>query len=181
MNKLNPRSKFRCAIVAAASAVFAIVVTAEPVRADHVEHRLGALLGGVVGGTVGSTIGKGSGRSIAIGVGSALGALYGGELAGHHHRHIRRHTHYAHPRHFHSPSAVTHHPSTAPIYVQPTPIYTTPPVQVARTPNTKFASARRSTTAGQALTAITECRQLEGGLAPVYACRNTHGGWKILR
>ena len=182
MNKLNRGSRFQ-RLTIAASAVFAIMVMAEPVRADHVERGLGAIVGGVVGGAIGSTIGKGRGRSAAIGVGSALGALYGSELAGHHHhRYPPRHAHYAHPRrsHAHAPAVVTYVPQPVPVYVHPTPVYVAPPTRVAETSITIPASGRVSVAAQQSAN-ITECRLLEGGLAPVYGCRDTHGHWRILR
>ena len=182
MNRLFQESIVRRTTMAAASAVLAIVTVMAPVRADHVEYGLGVLLGGIVGGTIGSTIGDGSGRRVAIGVGSALGALYGGDLARHdQRRHYRRHTHHVHPRHAHIAPAVTYHPPAVPVYVQPAPVYVTPPVRTVETSNYASVSTHGSTTARRAPEGFTECRLLEGGLAPVYGCRDAYGEWRILR
>ena len=185
MNRLERWSGFG-RMVAVASVVLAVAVTAESARADHVEHGLGVVLGGIVGGAVGSAIGKGDGRDVAIGLGSALGAMYGGITARHHprhsrhHYHPRRHARYVHPRHLHVPEVARYAPPPAPVHVHPVPA----PVTVsARTEISVTVPARGhvSTAARHASGPITECRLLEGGLAPVYGCRDTHGSWRILR
>ena len=178
MNKISRGSMFR-RVVVAVSAAFAITALAGPVRANHVEEGLGILLGGIVGGSIGSAIGKGNGRRIAIGVGSALGALYGGEVAAHH-RPPRRNTHYVHPGRSHAPAVVKYYPQPVPVYVQPAPVYVTPS-RAAETSITVSTSGGGSAIARHKPASITECRLLEGGLAPVYGCRDTHGDWRILR
>ena len=183
MTRLNRESILRRTAAAAACGVFAVLTMVTPVRADHVEYGLGVLLGGIVGGTIGSTIGDGSGRRIAIGVGSALGALYGGDMARHDRpRHLPGHTTY-HVRtgHAHVSPVVTYHPPPVPVYVQPVPAYVTPPVQVVEPASFVSVNIHGSTTARQTPGAISECRLLEGGLAPVYGCRDAHGEWRILR
>ena len=177
MNKINRDSMFR-QVVVAVSATLAMTALAGPVRADHVEHGLGVLLGGIVGGAVGSTIGKGHGQRVAIGVGSALGALYGSEVASHR-RHSGYKAHYAPPRHTHAPAVVKYYPQPIAVHVQPAPVHAVPS-QAAEVSIT-VSSVGRSPTTRHAPAFITECKLLEGGLAPVYGCRDAHGGWRILR
>ena len=158
-------------------ATFAMTALTGPVRADHVEKSLGVLLGGVAGGAIGSTIGKGSGREAAIGVGSVLGALYGGKAAAHHSssRHAGRHVH---PRPSHVPATAPYHDRPVPVYVvQPLPVTPTPASETSIT----WASGAGSTIVRHAPASITKCRLLEGGLSPVYGCRDTNGNWRILR
>lgn len=177
MNRINRNAMFRGAVMTV-SATLAMTALAGPVRADHVEQGLGVLLGGIVGGTIGSTIGKGQGRRVAIGVGSALGALYGNEAASHR-RHPGTRAHYARPGHAHAPSVVKYYPQPVPVHVQPVPVYSAPS-QAAEISITVSSNGRGSTNR-QSPASITECRLLEGGLAPVYGCRDAHGQWRILR
>lgn len=177
MNMINRETMFR-RVVVTISATLAIAVLAGPVRADHMEQGLGVLLGGIVGGTIGSTIGKGNGQRVAIGVGSALGALYGSEIASHRH-HPRNEAYYAYPEQARVPATIMYYPRPVPVHVQPAPVYSTP-LQSAEVSITVSSSGGSSTTR-HAPTSITECKLLEGGLAPVYGCRDTRGGWRILR
>lgn len=176
MNMIDRNAMFRRVMVTV-STTLAITALAGPVRADHVEQGLGVLLGGIAGGTIGSTIGKGNGRRVAIGVGSVLGALYGGEMASH--RHSGNKAHYAYPEHTRAPVVMEYYPRPIPVHVQPAPGYSAPS-QSAEVSIT-VSSSGRSLTTRHAPASITECKLLEGGLAPVYGCRDTHGGWRILR
>lgn len=179
MSEINRESAVRrFAIAICASMVLA--VTVQPVRADHVEQGLGAVIGGVVGGVLGSGIGSGSGQKVAIGVGSALGALYGNEVAKHGGYYSRPRAHYHRSRHAAPPAEVKYYPQPVPVYVQPTPVYVTPPAGTAQTSITVSTSGGSNISANPPAS-LTECRLLEGGLAPVYGCRDTHGGWRILR
>lgn len=181
------------------SVAFAMTALAGPARADHVEEGLGMLLGGIVGGSVGSAIGKGNGRKIAIGVGSVLGALYGGEVATHH-RQSRRAGHHVRPPYSQAPLVVKYSHQPVPIHVQPVPIHVQPvPIHVQPVPihvqparihvvspsametSITLSSRGGSTSYRHEPAAITECRLLEGGLSPVYGCRDVHGNWRILR
>ena len=166
----------RMAIVV--SVAFAMTALSGPARADHVEEGLGILLGGIVGGSVGSAIGKGSGRKIAIGVGSVLGALYGGEVATHH-RPSRRTDHHVRPRYSQAPLVVKHSHQPVSIHVQPAQIHVDSPS--AMETSITLSSRGGSTSYRHEPAAITECRLLEGGLSPVYGCRDVHGNWQILR
>ena len=177
MNKTKRDSMFRRAAVAV-STILAMTALAGPVRADHVEHGLGVLLGGIAGGAVGSTIGKGHGRRVAIGVGSALGALYGSEVASHR-RHSGHKAYYAPPGHTHAPAVVKYYPQPVLVHVQPAPVHAAP--SQAAEVSINVSSVSRSPTTRHAPAPITECKLLEGGLAPVYGCRDAHGGWRILR
>lgn len=177
MNKINQDAMFR-RVVMTVSATLAMTALAGPVRADHVEHGLGILLGGIVGGTIGSAIGNGNGRRVAIGVGSALGAMYGGEVASHRHLSGNK-AHYARPAHTHAPAVVKYYPQPVPVYVQPAPIYSAP--SQATEISITVSSSDRGSTTRHTPASITECKLLEGGLAPVYGCRDVHGGWRILR
>lgn len=166
----------RMAMVVSVS--FAMTALAGPVRADHVEEGLGILLGGIAGGSIGSAIGKGNGRKIAIGVGSVLGALYGAEVATHH-RPPRRTDHHVRPRYSPAPLVVKHSHQPVPVYVQPAQIHVASPSAV----ETSITLSPRgdSTSFRHKPVSITECRLLEGGLSPVYGCRDVHGNWRILR
>lgn len=175
---IGRRGKTLRRMAMAVSVAFAMTALAGPARADHMEEGLGILLGGIVGGSVGSAIGKGSGRKIAIGVGSALGALYGREVATHH-RPSRRTGHYVQPQHSHVPLVVKHSHQPIPIYVQPAQIHVTPPSAVET--SITLSSRGGSTSFRHKPAIITECRLLEGGLSPVYGCRDAHGNWRILR
>ena len=161
------------------SVAFAMTALAGPARADHVEEGLGMLLGGIVGGSVGSAIGKGNGRKIAIGVGSVLGALYGGEVATHHRPSRRAGHHVRHPQYSQAPLVVKHSHQPVPIYIQPARIHVVSPS--AMETSITLSSRGGSTSYRHEPAAITECRLLEGGLSPVYGCRDVHGNWRILR
>lgn len=160
------------------SVAFGMTALAGPARADHVEEGLGMLLGGIVGGSVGSAIGKGSGRKIAIGVGSVLGALYGGEVATHHGP-SRRTDHHVRPQYSQAPLVVRYSHQPVPIHVQPAQIHVASPS--AMETSITLSSRGVSTSYRHKPAAITECRLLEGGLSPVYGCRDVHGNWQILR
>lgn len=196
MNRINRKSSFRRVLLMGVSAIFATTALAGPVQADHLRQGLGMLLGGIVGGSIGSTIGKGRDRRVAIGVGTALGALYGREVAAHHghrHRHVRHRHHswrkpyHAHPRHSHAPVVVEYHSyrpvhqPVAPVYVQPAPVYVAPPRAVERSITVSSTGAGSTLARYGPAAPITECKLLEGGLAPVYGCRDTNGDWRILR
>lgn len=161
------------------SVAFAMTALAGPARADHVEEGLGMLLGGIVGGSVGSAIGKGNGRKIAIGVGSVLGVLYGGEVATHHRQSRRAGHHVRHPQYSQAPLVVKHSHLPVPIHVQPARIHVVSPS--AMETSITLSSRGGSTSYRHEPAAITECRLLEGGLSPVYGCRDVHGNWRILR
>lgn len=161
------------------SVAFAMTaLAAGPARGDHVEEGLGMLLGGIVGGSVGSAIGKGSGRKIAIGVGSVLGALYGGEVATHPRQSMRT-DHHVRPQYSQAPLVVKYSHLPVPIYVQPAQIHVASPS--AMDTSITLSSRGGSTAYRHKPAAITECRLLEGGLSPVYGCRDVHGNWQILR
>ena len=161
----------------AVAAILALGLATAPAGAhdtDRSQLWAGTLLGGTVGGLIGSEIGKGRGRLIAIGAGSLLGGLYGGHLARRHLSH-RAHHHRVHHRPWRAPRAyrevhVHHHPA--------------PPPAPAREP----AAASDYLLAGAPVPApqerrpmMSECRTLEAGLSPVYACRTAGGEWRILR
>ena len=165
------------------SVVVVMTTLGGSVRADHVEEGLGVLIGGIVGGTIGSAIGKGSGQKIAIGIGSALGALYGSEVSSHR-RPSGNLVHQAYPgRWSHAPETVRYYPQPIPVYVhpvQPAAVHVMPS-RVEEPSITVSSNIGGSTVVRRTPASITECRLLEGGLAPVYGCRDTHGQWRILR
>ena len=158
------------------SVIVAMTTLAGSVRADHVEDGFGALIGGIVGGTIGSAIGKGSGREIAIGVGSALGALYGSEVSSHRHPSGDL-VHQAYPGRSPAPETVRYYPQPIPVYihpVQPAAVHVMPS-RVEEPSITVSSNIGGSTVVRHTPASVTECRLLEGGLAPVYGCRDTHG------
>ena len=188
----------------AVGVVAAIVFMASgpPVQAGHRdgERVAGAIVGSVIGGAIGSTVGRGSDRALAIGVGSLIGSIAGYHVVDpappryYRHGHVRArhrtHVHYDYPvlqprvhvsprreRHVH------HHYYEAP---QPQPVvtYQLPP-PVTRPPTYQQVNIVTAPTRGSAGwnhdTTLTACKVLEGGIAPVYACRTTDGDWQLLK
>lgn len=186
-------------VAAVASMAMSPSVHADPGDDERVA---GAIVGSVIGGVLGSAIGDGRGRGVAIGVGSLLGGI-----AGYHavdpdpyryhrraHRHLRhrRHGHYNHlphrphvyvyPRHPRRERHVHHHyyetqpqPRTVVTYqLPPAPVTPVREVNVVTAP--PRGRSRRGLNA-----ALTECRVLEAGIAPVYACRTAGGDWRLLK
>ena len=183
--------------VVAAVAIMALSPSVHAGRGDD-ERVAGAIVGSVIGGVLGSAIGEGRGRDVAIGVGSLLGGI-----AGYHavdpdpyryprraHRHLRhrRHGHYNHPPH--RPHVYVHPRHERHVHhhyyeTQPQPravmTYQLPaPVTPVREVNVVTASPRVRSSRGLDTT-LTECRVLEAGIAPVYACRTAGGDWRLLK
>lgn len=184
----------------------AIMALSPSVQADpHEGERVaGAIVGSVIGGAIGSAIGDGRGRGVAIGIGSMLGGIAGYHAAdpdpyrhhrrGHRHLRHRRHIHYdyllprphvhVHPRHPRRERHVHHHyyealsqPRAVVTYQLPAPVAAATPV---REVNVVTAPPRRRSSRGVDA-ALTECRVLEAGVAPVYACRTAGGDWRLLK
>ena len=189
----------------AAAVALASTLAVTSVRADHQRSWNGMVMGGVIGGAIGSTIGKGSGRLAAIGVGTLLGSIHGRHLAEQHHRpwvhhrpvhrHHRWRGHRVSPHAWHAPRQRQHHqrhhqewkqPQVyTPIVLSPQPpvIHSRPVVRVPepdRAVNYDISDSVRVVTR-QYNSAFTECRVLEDGWTPVYACRGAGGDWRILR
>lgn len=186
--------------VVAAVAFVAVIpsVQADPHEGDRVA---GAIVGSVIGGVIGSAIGDGRGRGLAIGVGSMLGGIAGYHAVepdpyprhrrGHRHLRHRWHAHYdsprprvhVHPRHPRRERHVHHHyheapprPRTVVTYRLPAPVA---PAAVREVNVVIAPPSARSSPRHQA--ALTECKLLEAGIAPVYACRTAGGDWRVLR
>ena len=187
------------------AAVLSMAVS-PPVHADPSdgERVVGAIVGSVIGGAIGSTIGRGADRGVAIGVGSLLGGIAGYHAVdpdpyryyrrGHRHLRHRRPMHYdyplplprahVHPRPPRRERQVHHHyyeappqPQTVVTYQLPAPVMPTAPI---REVNVVPAPSRRQS--DRVLdTALTECKVLEAGIAPVYACRTAGGDWRVLK
>ena len=173
---------------------------------DDDERVVGAIVGSVIGGAIGSTIGRGADRGIAIGVGSLLGGIAGYHAAdaGPHPRHRRGHRHLRHRRHVHydypllrprvhvypryprRERHVHHHYYEAPPQPRPVVTYQLPaptratPVAPVREINVVTAPPRGRSSLGHEA-ALTECKVLEAGIAPVYACRTAGGDWRVLK
>ena len=168
------------------------------------ERVVGAIVGSVIGGAIGSTIGRGADRGIAIGVGSLLGGIAGYHAAdadpyprhrrGHRHLRHRRHAHYdypllrprvhVYPRYPRRERHVHHHYYEAPPQPRPVVTYQLPapvaPAAPVREINVVTAPPRGRLSRGLDTT-LTECKVLEAGIAPVYACRTAGGDWRVLK
>ena len=194
-------------IAFAAAVAFASTLAATSVQADHRHSWNGIVMGGIIGGAIGSTIGKGSGRLAAIGVGTLLGSIHGRHLAEQHHRpwlyhrpahrHHRWHGHRVNPHAWRAPRHRQYHQRYHHGWKQPqvyTPIVFPPqplvvhPRTVVHAPERDGAGAVHYDISGsvraaprQYDSAFTECRVLEDGWTPVYACRGAGGDWRILR
>ena len=194
-----------CACVALA--VFVVAAVAPPAHADHADRTLGFFAGGALGGALGSLIGSGSGREIAIGVGSTLGALYGYEAARKAHPRERTHAHrrshgrkWAHAPHrsrweflprVPGPRWTPHRQRWAPAYVAPVlpvvqPVYVPPPVPAYQPVYVAPAVAAIAPVyaargVGPGRRTATECRTLQEGTLPVYACTDGAGDWWLLK
>ena len=181
-----------------ALALAVLLGTAVPAHADHADRLLGFMAGGAVGGALGSLIGDGSGRDLAIGIGTTLGAAYGYEAARKAHagdrwrkKHWRRadRWHRSHARLWGPPVVIERHwaPRTVwreRVVVEPVvievpaapvvqPVVTLPRRQVARG---SYAVGRLA----PSTRAAAECRTLEDGPLPVYACTDGSGDWWLL-
>jgi hypothetical protein len=186
-----------------AAVAFMAVSPSAQAGSDDDERVVGAIVGSVIGGAIGSTIGRGAERGVAIGVGSLLGGIAGYHAVDpdpyrHHrrgHRHLRHRRHvyydypvfrppiYVHPRHPRRERQVHHHYYEAPPQPRPVVTYQLPapviPVAPVREVNVVTAPSRRQS--NRVIdTALTECKVLEAGIAPVYACRTAGGNWRIL-
>lgn len=197
------------AIQFCAAGVVAAVLIMAPSPSVHAgpgddERVAGSIVGSVIGGVIGSTIGDGRGRGAAIGVGSLLGGIAGYHAVDpdpyrhrrHGHRHLRhrRHVHYdyllprphvhVHPRHPRRERHAHYHYYEAPAQPRAVVTYQLPaPVAVAtpiREVNVVTSPPRRRSSSGVDA-ALTECRVLEAGIAPVYACRTAGGDWRLLK
>ena len=159
-------------IAFAATIALASTMAATSVRADHQRSWNGMVLGGIIGGAIGSAIGKGSGRLAAIGAGTLLGSIYG--------RH-RAESHRPAPRHHRWKRPHTYAPVASP--PRPLVILHRPAERVSE----NLAAANYVIAAPQSVaprvyhSTLKECRVLEDGLAPAYACRGEGGDWYILR
>lgn len=188
--------------ILAAVAFMAVSPSAQAGSDD--ERVVGAIVGSVIGGAIGSTIGSGAERGVAIGVGSLLGGIAGYHAVdpdpyryhrrGHHHPRHRRHVHYdypvfqppiyIHPRPPRRERHVHHHyyeappqPRTVVTYQLPAPVAPAAPVRelnVVTAPLRGTPSLRHGAD-------LTECKVLEAGIAPVYACRTAGGDWRLLK
>ena len=189
----------------AAGVVAAIVfmVSTPPAQADHRdgERVAGAIVGSVIGGAIGSTVGRGSDRALAIGVGSLIGSIAGYHVVHptpprhyrHGHvraRHHRTRVHYDYPvlqpqvhvsprreRHVHHHYYEAPQPQPVVTYQLPAPVMNTDTgqqVNIVTAPPRGRASWNHNAT-------LTACKVLEGGIAPVYACRTADGNWQLLK
>ena len=192
------------AAVTVAAVAFMVMSPSVQAGSDDDERVIGAIFGSVLGGAIGSTIGSGADRGLAIGVGSLLGGIAGyhavdPEPYPHHrrrHRHLRPRHHllYDYPV-FHAPLLVQprlkrrerhvhHHYYEAP--AQPQTVMTYQPLEpaVSATPVRSLnvsITPRLGRSSRSLNTKLSECRVLEGGIAPVYACRTVGGDWAILK
>lgn len=187
--------------ILAAVAFMAVSPSAQAGSDD--ERVVGAIVGSVIGGAIGSTIGSGAERGVAIGVGSLLGGIAGYHTVapdpyryhrrGHRHPRHRRHVHYdypvfqppiyIHPRPARRERHVHHHyyeaprPQTVVTYQLPAPVAPAAPVRelnVVTAPLRGGPSLRHGAD-------LRECKVLEAGIAPVYACRTAGGDWRLLK
>ena len=188
--------------ILAAVAFMAVSPSAQAGSDD--ERVVGAIVGSVIGGAIGSTIGRGAERGVAIGVGSLLGGIagyhavdpdpYRHQRRGHRHPRHRRHVYhnypvfqppiYVHPRPPRRGRHVHHHYYEAPPQPRPVVTYQLPapaaPVTPVRELNVVTAPPRsRASLRHEAV--LTECKVLEAGIAPVYACRTAAGDWRLLK
>ncbi len=194
-------------IALAVAVALASTVASTSVQADHRRSWSGMVMGGIIGGAIGSQFGKGGDRLAAIGAGALLGSLYGHHAAERHHRswvhhrpvHRRhwQHGYRSHHRAWHAPRHRRHHgyhhrwkrahTNTPVVVVPPTQVVVDPrPLAVDRALRSGVAadyiiSGSESMAPRQYRRALTDCRVLEDGWKPVYACRNEGGGWSILR
>ena len=189
-------------LAAGVVAAIAFVASSPPVQAGHRdgERVAGAIVGSVIGGAIGSTVGRGPDRALAIGVGSLIGGIAGYHAIDptprryYHHGHFRArhrtHVRYDYPvllpqvhvlprreRHVH------HHYYEAP-RPQPVVTYQLPP-PVTRAPAGQQVNIVTAPPRGRAdwnhNPTLTACKVLEGGIAPVYACRTASGDWQLLK
>ena len=166
-------------IAFAATIALASTMAATSVRADNQRSWNGMVMGGIIGGVIGSAIGKGSGRLAAIGAGTLLGSIYGR----HHAEHHRQPWVYHRPAHRHHRWKRPH--TYAPVVSPPRPLVILH--RPAERASENLAAANYVIAAPQSVaprvyhSTLKECRVLEGGLAPAYACRGEGGDWYILR
>ena len=188
----------------AAGVVAAVAFTASnpPAQAGHHdgERVAGAIVGSVIGAAIGSTVGRGSDRGIAIGVGSLIGSIAGYHVVdsaparynryGHVHARHRARLHYDYPvlqpqvhvsprreRHVHHHYYEARQPQPVVTYQLPPPVshtVTSQHLNIVTAPARGSAGWNRDAT-------LTACKVLEGGIAPVYACRTTAGDWRLLK
>lgn len=201
MNQGNVYRYLAIGVVAAALSVLqSPTVHADPSDGERV---VGAIVGSVIGGAIGSTVGTGADRGVAIGVGSLLGGIagyhavdpypYRHEPPRYHHLRHRRHVHYDYPvpspRVYVAPGyprherPVHHHHYEAPPQPQTVVTYQLPAPATLPVPvrEVNVVTAPRLGRSGRGFdTALTECKVLEAGIAPVYACRTAGGDWRIL-
>lgn len=199
------RSKaFRSLAVGILVAMAFMAVSPSAQAGSDDERVVGAIVGSVIGGAIGSTIGSGAERGVAIGVGSLLGGIAGYHAAdpdpyrhhrrGHRHPRHRRHVYYhypvfqppiyIHPRPPRRERHVHHHhyeappqPRTVVTYQLPAPVAPAAPVRewnIVTAPPRGAPSLRHEAE-------LTECKVLEAGIAPVYACRTAEGDWRLLK
>ena len=201
----NRGKAFRLLAAGAVAAVaFMAMSPSAQAGSDDDERVVGAIVGSVIGGAIGSTIGRGADRGVAIGIGSLLGGIAGYHAAdpdpyrphyrGHRHPRHRRHLHYdyprpwppvhVYPRHPRRERHVHHHYYEAPPQPRPVVTYQLPapvaPAAPVRELNVVTAPPRGRSNRGLATT-LTECKVLEAGIAPVYACRTAAGDWRVLK
>ncbi len=184
-----------------ATAALAVLLAVPPAaQADDADRLIGFMAGGALGGAIGSLFGSGSGRDLAVGVGTALGAAYGYEAVRHaeagdrrggkrwrraHQREYRHHAHLWVP-----PVVIERRRALSPVWrervvvppvVQPIVQPIVQPVVVAphrarRPARANYAGRRPAAAARSAV----DCRTLEGGPLPVYACTDGSGAWWLL-
>ena len=189
-------------LAAGVVAAVAIMVSNPPAHASHHdgERVAGAIVGSVIGAAIGSTVGRGSDRALSIGVGSLIGGIAGYHAVdpvptrhyrrGHDHARYRTRVHYDYPvlyprvhvsprreRHVHHHYYEAPQPQPVVTYQLPPPVSQTTPsqqVNIVTAPPHARADWNRDAT-------LTACKVLEGGIAPVYACRTTAGDWRLLK
>ena len=126
---------------------------------------LGGLLGAVGGGTVAANnINKGDGRNLGVAVGAVLGSVVGADIG----RSLDR----ANQLHNLQVQRYSSHSQQVPVAG-----FAPPPRHRSRW----FGNANGSVPIPQTNRDTNNCRPLEGGLRPAFACRNGAGQWFVLQ
>ena len=124
---------------------------ADPHGQQHVDRFIGGGLGAALGGLAGSSIGSGRGQVAAIIIGSSLGSVLGQTLPL--------------PRLSHSSRLPSGHAHNG------LPAWVNERLQLHSTPVHRAHPSLQGAH-------LSECLQLEAG---VFACRDLHGQWRIVR
>lgn len=193
------------AVLVTAATIMAVSTSAQADRKDD-KRVVGAIVGSVIGAAIGSTIGRGRDRTVAIGIGSLLGGVAGYHAVdphprrhhrrGRHHARHGRHTQYLlpaphvhvrpwrpprhrHAHHHHHPPSPR--PKTVVRYMLPAPVTpTVTPIVPVREANIVSAPLYRRSYPRHGA-ALAECKLIDPGIAPVYACRTVEGDWRLLK